>query len=154
MSPMAVYGKTNADLNATIKQFEADIDINPLIATFQSLSTAVPLVMADTMIMLNSPFRTYIYEQAISRIHRLGADTQTTVYVMHLDTGDKPNISTRSADIMQWSKEQVEAIMGITSSFDVTEDGDGIIISNESIDISECIQMPVIKEKNISFLDW
>lgn len=117
--PLSVYGKTNRELNQTITQFDKKEDINPLIATYDSLSTAVPLVMADTMIMLNDPFRAYIQEQAISRIHRLGADTQTIVYRVVLDTGQEPNISTRSADILQWSRDQVEAIMGFSTPFEI-----------------------------------
>jgi hypothetical protein len=119
LKPLVVYGKTNNELAQTVSRFDKDAVLNPLIATFASLSTAVPLVMADTMIMLNSPFRAYIFEQAVSRIHRLGADTQTVVYQAHLDTGDEPNISTRSADILQWSQDSVEAIMGIRSPFEV-----------------------------------
>lgn len=88
MNPVVVYGKTNNELNKTVGLFEKDIDLNPLVATYQSLSTAVPLVMADTMIMLNAPFRAYIHEQAISRIHRLGADTQTIVWEAYLNTGE------------------------------------------------------------------
>jgi hypothetical protein len=87
--------------------------LNPLLATYASLSTGVRLTIADTMILLNSPFRAYILEQAISRIYRLGQDSQTYVYQCILDTGEVPNISTRSADILAWSTEQVEAIMGI-----------------------------------------
>jgi SNF2 family DNA or RNA helicase len=121
MSPLVVYGKTNNELASIVGKFEKDEKLNPLIATYNSLSTAVPLVMADTMIMINAPFRAYIQEQAISRIHRIGADTQTTVYQAFLDTGDKPNISTRSSEILAWSMEQVEAIMGIKSPFAVTE---------------------------------
>lgn len=121
MSPLAVYGKTNRDLPNLIKRFEVEEDVNPLIATYHSLSTAVPLVMADTMIMLNAPFRAYIHEQAISRIHRLGSDTQVVIYEVRLDTGDTPNISTRSGDILAWSQNMVEAIMGIRSPYIIDE---------------------------------
>ncbi len=121
LNPLLVYGKTNNELAQIVKRFEQDDALNPLAATYNSLSTAVPLVMADTMIMVNAPFRAYIQEQAISRIHRIGADTQTTVYQCHLDTGDLPNISTRSTEILQWSLAQVEAIMGIKSPFAITE---------------------------------
>ena len=117
LTPVAVYGKTNNELNAIVDKFRDNKDINPLGATFQSLSTAVPLVMADTMIMINHPFRAYIYDQAISRIWRKGADTQTYVYSCQLDTGDAPNISTRSSEILAWSTAQVEAILGIKSPF-------------------------------------
>lgn len=121
MNPVVVYGKTTNELNRTVSQFGKNEDLNPLVATYQSLSTAVPLVMADTMIMLNAPFRSYIHEQAISRIHRLGADTRTRVWECFLDTGDEPNLSTRSADILEWSREQVAAIMGFESPFEVEE---------------------------------
>lgn len=125
MKPLVVYGKTNNELNQTVARFEKDENLNPLVATYNSLSTAVPLVMADTMIMLNSPFRAYIHEQAISRIHRLGADTQTHVHQAFLDTGNVPNISTRSVDILKWSQEQVEAILGVKSPFtpDIGQEG-------------------------------
>jgi SNF2 family DNA or RNA helicase len=122
LEPVVVYGGTNNELNSIIQKFEKDKDINPLIATYNSLSTAVPLVMADTMIMLNMPFRDYIYQQAISRIHRLDADTQTYVYLISLDTGEEPNLSTRTTDILKWSQSQIEKIMGIKSPFEVTED--------------------------------
>lgn len=115
MKPLVVYGKTSNDLANTVKRFDSDPTLNPLLATYASLSTGVRLTMADTMILLNSPFRAYILEQAISRIYRLGQDSQTYVYQCVLDTGDVPNISTRSADILAWSTEQVEAIMGIKS---------------------------------------
>jgi superfamily II DNA or RNA helicase len=137
MNPVAVYGKTNSELNNTIRMFEKQEDLNPLIATYQSLSTAVPLVMADTMIMINSPFRAYIHEQAISRIHRLGADTQTVVYEAYLDTGNEPNISTRSGDILAWSQAQVEAILGLKSPYIIENADDGVTISAEEYGLKE-----------------
>lgn len=116
MKPIAVYGKTSNDLVNIVKRFDSDPNLNPLLATYASLSTGVRLTMADTMILLNSPYRAYILEQAIARIYRLGQDSQTYVFQCVLNTGDIPNISTRSADILQWSTEQVEAIMGVKSS--------------------------------------
>ena len=143
MEPLVVYGKTNNELADTVKRFENDENLNPLIATYNSLSTAVPLVMADSMIMLNAPFRAYIQEQAISRIHRLGADTQTYVYMISLDTGKEVNISTRSVDILQWSSEQVEKIMGIKSPFEMTESMENltVTIATESFDIEEVVSL-------------
>lgn len=57
----------------------------------------------------------------------MGQDSQTYVYQCTLDTGDVPNISTRSADILAWSQAQVEAIMGIKAPYEM---GDAM----ESID--------------------
>jgi hypothetical protein len=129
LNPLVVYAKTNKDLNDIITRFDKDESLNPLVATFASLSTAVPLVMADTMIMLNTPFRDYVHQQAISRIHRLGSDTQVYVYIAYLDTGTKPNLSTRTVDILKWSQTAVEAIMGIKSPFEIEE----LNVSAESI---------------------
>ncbi|QEM41960.1 hypothetical protein [Pseudomonas phage vB_PaeM_PS119XW] len=121
MKPLAVYGKTTNELAEIVKRFDSSKELNPLNATYASLSTAVRLTMADTLILLNSPFRAYILEQAISRAYRLGQDSQVVVYQCSLDTGDIPNISTRSADILKWSQDQVEAIMGIKSPFEIGE---------------------------------
>lgn len=109
---VSVHGDTNKDLNKHIKQFDTDPDTNPLIATFDSLSTAVPLIMANNIIMMNSPFRHYEFDQAVSRCARLGQDQPVRVWMVQLDTGDIPNISTRAADIMDWSMKQVAQIMG------------------------------------------
>lgn len=120
LKPLVVYGKTNHELRSIVESFRNDEKANPLLATYNSLSTAVPLTMADTMIMVNSPFRAYIEEQAIARIHRIGADTQTNIYRCVLDTGDEPNISTRSTEILAWSQQMVEEITGVKSPFEIS----------------------------------
>jgi len=150
MNPVMVYGKNNSELNKTVQQFDRQEDLNPLIATYQSLSTAVPLTMADTMIMINAPFRAYIREQAISRIHRLGADTQTTVWECFLDTGNEPNISTRSGDILAWSQQQVEAILGIKSPFDVSEDNGTMTVSSEAYELEETYDLKTLERQLIN----
>lgn len=134
LQPAVVYAKTNAKLPSIISSFEKDKNVNPLIATYPSLSTAVPLVMADTMILINTPFRDYVLQQAISRINRLGQTTQPYVYIAMLDTGSKPNLSTRTVDILKWSQSQVSSIMGIESPFVIEESG---AIANEAIGVED-----------------
>lgn len=119
MSPTAVYGKTSSDLSKILTAFTKNPDINPLVATYKSLSTAVPLTMADTMILLNMPYRAYELEQAIARIHRLDSDTTCRIFKTFLDTGTIPNISTRSLDIVAWSMAAVENITGVRSPYDL-----------------------------------
>ena len=97
-------------------------DINPLVTTFKSLSTGVPLVIANVIIVLDLPFRMYVYEQAIARAWRLGQDQQVYVYIPKLDTGEAPNINSRNIDIIQFFKEEVENITGqkMSISLDAT----------------------------------
>ena len=111
-NPLLVYGDTNKNLDSILRKFDTDPKANPLVATLQSLSTAVPVLSANTVVFTNSPFRVHERTQAISRVHRLGQDTQTYVFDILLDTGGSVNISTRSLDIMQWSADQVDLLLG------------------------------------------
>ncbi len=155
--PIAVYGETNKELNSMLESFEKDPDINPLLATYQSLSTAVPLTMADNMILLNQPFREYILNQAISRIHRLNTDTQVYIYDILLDTGDEPNISTRSADILEWSQQQVDDLLGINLDTSIAYTGENTFkISIESLGYTNEVLIPsnVISEEGRKISNW
>jgi hypothetical protein len=117
--PLLVYGETNKDLTNIVKKFDQDPDANPLVATFKSLSTAVPLTMANTEVFTNAPFRDYERTQTIARVDRIGQKHRCHVWEIFLDTGMEGNISTRSKDIMQWSKQQVEAILGVQAPDDL-----------------------------------
>jgi hypothetical protein len=107
-----VYGETNSNVAGLIKQFGSDESIKFCIATYASLSTAVPVTMANTSVFTNVPFRSYELKQAKARTDRLGQDAPVHFVFTTLDTGDEPNISTRSHDILEWSKAMVEAMMG------------------------------------------
>lgn len=123
-NPLVVYGSTNKNLKQIMQQYRDDPDANPLIATFDSLAEAVPVTEASLVVLMNAPFRSYEKEQAVSRAHRLGQDTPVEVVSALVDTGMEPNISTRSNEIMEWSKASVDAIMGLSGvddSFSVEE---------------------------------
>lgn len=134
--PLRIYGGTNSELASLVSRFEKDERLNPVCATYQSLSTAVPMTMANCVILLNQPWRSYEREQTVARAHRIGQDKPVSVYSILLDTKGKPNISTRSADIMQWSKEQVDAILGFNGDIAVSiEDIETPIISKGDLNL-------------------
>ena len=138
--PLGVYGQYTKDLSNIVGRFGKEEDINPLVATYASLSTAVPLVMANTVIMINSPFRAYIQDQAISRVHRLGNDTPTYIYQTYLDTGEHMNISTRSQAILQITSQMVQEITGMKNPYleaTAVDDEGGYTIANEALDLRE-----------------
>lgn len=113
-----VYGETNNNLNEIIKAFHDYDNINPLIATFKSLSTAVPVTAANLVIMLDNPFRDIDYKQAVSRAYRKGQDKDVYVVSVFLDTGSEANISTRSKEIADEATATVAKIMGL-ETFDL-----------------------------------
>lgn len=129
-NPVMVYADYTKDLDNIVRKFDSDETVNPLIATYASLSTAVPLIMADTVIILNPPFRDYIMQQTIARVDRLGATSTVRVFNIGLDTGTEPNICSRNIDIIEWSKRQIGAIMGLPDDMPI----DDVTIGVESVD--------------------
>lgn len=110
--PLVVSAETNKDVFSILEKFKSIPELNPLLATIKSLSTGVTLVVANTVIYLNMPFRSRDYTQSMARVHRYGQDTQVYLYDIILDTGDVPNLSTRLMDILTESEENVSAILG------------------------------------------
>lgn len=143
MKPLKVYGETNHELPRIVNDFGRNKALNPLVATLQSLSTAVPLVMANTAVFLNAPFRIHEYEQACSRIDRLGQPETVHIFDVYLDTGEEANISTRSLDIMAWSKEIVDQLLGKAGSASIALENFDDIAATE--DLREDLWEPVTR---------
>jgi superfamily II DNA or RNA helicase len=109
---MVIDGTNSKQVRALLDKFKADPSINPLIASTKVLSTGHTIVECNTVIFLNVPFRSVDYYQASDRVYRIGQDADVYIYKLILDTGSKPNLSTRMQDILQWSKEQFTQLIG------------------------------------------
>lgn len=116
---VGVYGDKTNQANGIIKEFKTNDKIRYLITTYKSLSTGVPIVEADRLLAFDMPFRNYIWSQSTGRIHRIGQGNETYAYKVFMDTGDEPNITTRTIDILEWSREMSEFIMG--SDVEITD---------------------------------
>lgn len=112
INSISVSGENSSEVDKVISQVANDPGTNPLITTFNTLREGYPLLMCNQIIMMNSPFRSYETKQTIARIYRKGQDAKCYVYLLDLDTGSAENITSRSIDIMEWSKEQVDILLG------------------------------------------
>lgn len=118
-NPIGVYGEKVKNLDSSVKAFMNDKVTNPIIATYKALSTGVPLIAGNVVICVDLPFRMYVYDQAISRVWRLGQDQQVYIYILSLDTGEEPNINSRNIDIIAFFKEEVEKITGYKANLEL-----------------------------------
>lgn len=112
MKPITVTGANSKNAKEIVDQFKTKDNINPLIASIKAMSTGHTIICANTVIFLNVPFRSVDYEQASDRVYRIGQDSDVYIYKIFLDTGEEPNLSTRMSDIIAWSKQQFDAIIG------------------------------------------
>lgn len=145
LSPVSIYGEHTKNVDGILNEFKTNPDINPMLATFKSLATGVTLTVCNCCVFFDLPFRDYIREQAAHRIFRIGQDTQCYFYECTLNTDKEPNISTKAEEIMEWSKEQVDLILGRT--LDHRESRDLMIKISASGD-------SVITKAFQKFLDW
>ena len=120
LKPLVITGENTKEASILLDGFKKDTSMNPLIASIKAMSTGHTILEANTVIFLNVPFRSVDYEQASDRVYRIGQDTEVFIYKLILDTGNEPNLSTRMHDIINWSKEQFDAIVG--DAVDVDDD--------------------------------
>lgn len=111
LNPVCVYGATTKNAPAILDKFRKDDTVQVLIATMQTLSTGVTLTEANTIVFCNPAWRESDMVQMRARVHRLGQDTDCYYFNLELDTGGKKNLSDRSIDILEWSKQMSDAIV-------------------------------------------
>lgn len=107
-----VHGDNSTEIDQIVSEFRDNQDVNPLCTTFSTLREGKPMLMANQIILMNSPFRSYELTQTIARIYRYGQTEECFVWLISLDTQGKENITSRSIDIMEWSKAAVEQLLG------------------------------------------
>lgn len=109
---VSLYGDNANDIDKIIGDFANKETQNPLITTFNTLREGKQMLMANQILLMNAPFRSYELTQTIARVYRRGQTEECFIYLFDLDTGDKENITTRSIDIMQWSEDMVNQLLG------------------------------------------
>lgn len=117
-----VIGETNNEFDRIIGDFKRDPKKQVVVATYKSLSTAVPVTQASDVFLNDPPFRDYILDQTVSRALRLGQDGPVRLITSVLDTDGEENLSSRNLDIMTWSKETVNAMLGIRNDVVIEDD--------------------------------
>jgi SNF2 family DNA or RNA helicase len=95
---LGIYGDKAKQLPKIIDQFGKDESKIFLTATYQTMGTGVRVIMANVMLMIDLPYKDYLYKQAVGRMHRLGQDTECYLFKFILDTGEHENISKNTAD--------------------------------------------------------
>lgn len=109
---VSLYGDNANEIDKIIGDFANSKTSNPLITTFNTLREGKQMLMANQILLMNAPFRSYELTQTIARVYRRGQDEECFVYLFDLDTGREDNITTRSIDIMQWSEDMVNQLLG------------------------------------------
>lgn len=99
-----------ANIDAELDKFRNFDDVLVLLASFK-MSTGVTLVNANTVLFLDQPYRDADYQQAQDRVYRIGQDTDVYIINLFIDTGNVPNITTHSKEILEWSANVVSAVM-------------------------------------------
>lgn len=113
LSPVLVYGDKGTPIPQAVEMMDKDVSKDPLITTYKSLSTGVPLIMCSSVVLVNLPWRPHELNQAIARVWRLGQLKQVQVYKVSLDTGDLPNLSTRTTEVMTAAQTAVKELTGL-----------------------------------------
>lgn len=111
-NPVGVFGDNTKLATKLINSFIDDKDVDPLVGTFKSISTGHHLVVANLVLLMDLPFRTYLLDQALARVHRMGQKEDVIAIYTKLDTGEEYNINSRNIDILKWAKNAIEEITG------------------------------------------
>jgi len=155
LEPISIFGKDTKFLTKNVNIFTNNVKSNPLVTTYKSLSTGVPLIVANVILIFGLPYRQYVFEQTIGRVWRTGQDTPVTVYIVELDTDGKPNITDRDFDIITFFREEVAKLTGNTEAVVIERNASvaselnisNFMISNDNV-LSKLLRTTVDTIKN------
>lgn len=143
---VTVYGENSKYRDETVREFAANPKLRVLGAVYDSLKEGYPLLMANLTILGNAPFRDHEVKQVQARTWRTGQDVPCFYKLLDLDTGDKLNITSRSIDIMEWSREQVDALLSKQAGHEVL----GNVTGNEMFDMGdEPVTLPLQSNNSV-----
>jgi superfamily II DNA or RNA helicase len=135
-----IFGDNTKSTDRVVSDFmDPNGDTRVMVATYKALGTGVRLTSASTVVMIDIPFRHYIYDQAISRVWRLGQTNNVKLVLPVLYTFNELNLSTRNYDIIDFYNNKVEYMTGNTNDFTVRPDDKFFPNSAEIIDENEFI---------------
>ena len=95
------------NIEDTRGRFKDDNSVKVFLGTTGAVGTGVDQLqfIADTMILLNTPYRSSDLVQIEARLHRQGTPAESVkIYYMKLNTNDEPNILDSESELTEWSR--------------------------------------------------
>lgn len=117
---VVIMGETK-DRLAALTKFREDPNCLVLIATSWCMGTGVTLTNASQMFFFAAPWRSTDYEQAWSRIWRIGQTDPVNIYNVRLQSR-KMNLSDRMNKILEWSDKMFNASITANSLDGVSDE--------------------------------
>jgi SNF2 family DNA or RNA helicase len=106
-----VTGETpTEDRKRIVDNFRKEKDPRVLVGSIGTIGVGFTLISADTMVVLNPPWRYSDLEQVMDRIHRIGQDAPVKIYIMRLVTKEL-NIHDHMFQISQAAGKLVEEFL-------------------------------------------
>lgn len=154
--PIGIYGKETKNISSHIDKFINVEDVNPLVGTYPSIGTGHHLVVANIILLLDLPFRTYLLDQVIARANRMGQTRQVYAIYTKLLTDDEYNLNSRNIDILKWTREAIEEITGhpvVGMDFEMGQNLDTVgnenLLSLEDLEYNDLVLVSNYNEYNI-----
>lgn len=117
---VVITGETK-DRLTLLNRFREDPNCLVLIATSWCMGTGVTLTNASQMFFFGAPWRSTDYEQAWSRIWRIGQTDPVDVYNVRM-VSRKQNLSDRMSKILEWSDKMFNASISANAIDGVSEE--------------------------------
>ena len=109
--PLIIKNISDNNFIDIIDNFNKKQGYNPLVCTYGSLITDIPLSVVDTIITIDIPDDIKILEHSLNCVNRTENTSKIKIFRLTLDTGNEPNICSLTIDIRHWFKTQLNGIL-------------------------------------------